>query len=271
MLKGELDVLSNELPEDKVTELKKSGKVNVVISPGLNFNYVLLNLRDKTLKDPRVRQALFASLNREEIIQHKLDSLAYPASSILAPSNPFSAPKLLMPLLTKERAKILAKELKLTGTRLSLKVSPQALTNGRLVAQQMEELGTKVDVQSFEWGKFYDDVKSGRFQMALMRWVAIVDPDIYRMSLSTAEFVPGRNRGFYSNKAFDQIVEQGRWEMDFDKRRSLYLKAQQIIIDDMPIIPLWYNANINVLSHRVRNFEPMIAGSFHSLLKVTKE
>jgi peptide/nickel transport system substrate-binding protein len=270
MLKGELDVLANELPEDKVMELKKSGHVEVSVSPGLNMNYVLLNLRDENLKNKSLRHALFSALNREEIIKFKLDDFAQPALSLLATVNPFSSPTLKAPKLSLASARAVIKELKLEGKKFTLKTSDQAVSNGKLIAKQMESLGIKVEVQSYEWGTYYSDIKQGHYQMALMRWVGSVDPDLYRDTLATSEFVPGRNRGYYSNKMVDTLVEEGRQAIDFKKRQTLYAKAQQIVLDDMPILPLWYNSNISLLNPKVRNFHPNVTGSFHPYLAVTK-
>src|SRR5205085_2218994 len=99
MIKGDIDIISNELPEDKVIDLKKSGKVNVFITPGLNFNYILLNLKSEVLKNPHFRNALFSSLDRDQIIKYKLEGLATVASALIAPSNPFFSPHLQLPRL----------------------------------------------------------------------------------------------------------------------------------------------------------------------------
>lgn len=271
ILKGDLDILSNELPEDKIIELKKSDKVAVVISPGLNMNYLLLNLKTEALKNLKFRQALFSSLDRDQIVNFKLEGLATVASSILAPSNPFAFEGKALPPLPLDKAKALVKELGLAGNEFSLKTSEQAVANGQVLASQMEQLGIKIKLQSFEWATYYGDVKSGNYQMALMRWVGIVDPDVYRDTLASTQFPPGRNRGYYSNKEFDGLVEAARKQNDFSSRRNLYLKAQQIIINELPILPLWYNSNISVVSKRVKNFTPIITGSFYPFLGVTKE
>jgi ABC-type transport system substrate-binding protein len=90
MLKGDIDILLNELPEEKAVALEKSGKADVLVTPGLNFNYILLNLHNDKLIDRDVRQALFSALDRKAIIEYKLENLAFEAASILAPANPFA-------------------------------------------------------------------------------------------------------------------------------------------------------------------------------------
>ena len=271
MLKGDLDILSNELPEEKVVDLAKTASIAVSVTPGLNFNYVLLNLKDSRLKQLAFRKALFAALNREEVIKYILENMGSIAGSILAPQNPFSASDLKFQKVTISAAKKQVTDLGLNESELQLKVSNQATANGVIISQQLESLGIKIVQNILEWGTFYSDVKAGRYQLALMRWVGIVDPDVYRDTLATSEFAPlGKNRGFYSNAQFDSLVEEARSEINFEARLKLYVKAQQIVASELPILPLWYNANISVLNKRVSGFKPIITGSFYPLLNVTK-
>jgi peptide/nickel transport system substrate-binding protein len=123
-----------------------------------------------------------------------------------------------------------------------------------------------------KWATYFSDIKAGRFQIAVMRWVGLFEPDMYRDSLSSSQFAPrGHNRGFYSNKTFDELVERARSEMNPQKRMELYTKAQKMIAHDLPILPLWYNANISILSPRIKNFKPATTGSFVPLAQAFKE
>lgn len=275
IIKGELDVLINELQEEKIAEARKSKTVNVLVTPGLNFNYVLLNLRDPVFKSEKVRRALLSALDRESIVKYKLEGLAEVATSLLAPVNPFSAFHLQddLKLFTLDAAKKIVMEAGLAQKDIVLKTSEQALDNGRILTEQWNStLGLRIRHQSYEWATFFGDIKASRFQMALMRWVGLYDPDIYRDTLSTTQFAPlGHNRGFYSDAHFDSLVEAGREEMDFNKRKTLYTKAQQMIVNDLPVLPLWYNSNISVLSSRLKNFKPIVTGSFLPLVTTEKE
>ena len=51
-------------------------------------------------------------------------------------------------------------------------------------AKTLAKVGIKVDIQSFDWGTFYGDIKSGRFQMYSLSWVGIKTPDIFRYNFS---------------------------------------------------------------------------------------
>ena len=132
-------------------------------------------------------------------------------------------------------------------------------------------MGLNIHLQSYEWGTYYEDIRTGKFEMAIMKWVGINDPDIYRVSLHSDMVPPGRNRGYYSNKEFDRLVTQGLLESDFNKRKILYDKAQAIAFKDLPTIPLWYEKQVAIVHKRVKNYSLPVTGNFSSLTRAFKE
>ena len=131
-------------------------------------------------------------------------------------------------------------------------------------------MGIKASLKSFEWGTFYDDVKSGRFQMAAMRWVGATDPDIYRIALHSNQHPPGRNRGYYTNKVLDRLLEEGVRIESFSERVSHYKKVQEIVMKDLPILPLWYNTDVSIVRSRIKGYTQPLNGDFTPLLSVYK-
>lgn len=272
-LKGEVDIAQTELPLDKIQEFEKQGdKFKVVRFPGLSVSYILLNLNDPAFQNRSVRLALAQALNREEIIQYKLNGMAVPATSILTPNNPDFNASLKFPEHNLEAARKAIEAAGLKGKTIILKSSnnPQAIDNAKVLANQLSQAGLKVDLQSYEWGTFFDDVRKGNFQMATMKWVASLDPDIYRLAFHSSEKPPGRNRGSYINKALDPLLEQAYKIEDNQKRREIYQKIQQIVLDDMPVIPLWYEQQVSVLKTNIEGYKPSQMGDYLPLLDVTK-
>ena len=145
------------------------------------------------------------------------------------------------------------------------------MENGKVIAQQLNKAGLKVKMESFEWGTFYSDVKNSNFQLATMRWVGVLDPDIYRLAFHSAETPPkGRNRGGYKNTELDTLLEEGLYVSDFNKRKGLYSKVQQTILKELPIIPLWYDEQVAVVHKRVKNYKVALNGDFTPLIGVYK-
>lgn len=274
LVKGELDLLQQELPPTKVTELEKKDEFQIFKYPGLSMTYLLINLKDETFKKKEARQALSESLNRDEIIRFKLEGLAQSATSILSPINPYHDGSLKAPIFNLEAAKKKVSDLGLAGKEVVLKTSnsTQAVENGRVLANQIEATGLKVKLQSFEWATFYKDMDQGNFQLATMRWVGTTDPDIYKTAFHSEQVPPkGRNRGSYLNPQLDRLVDLGRGIENVGRRIDHYKRVQRIVYEDLPIIPLWYDFEVAVANKRVKNYVPSKNGDYTSLTKVEKQ
>jgi len=266
MLKGELDLAQAEFPAMKIAQLEKSDRLNVFKYPGLSMTYMLINLKDPFLAKLPNRQALASAIDRDSIIKYKLDGLASEATSLLTPNNPFFDSS-LAGLKHEVRAHDPSPELVLKTSS-----APAAVENGKIIAADLKKAGFNVRVQSYEWGTFYGDVQNGRFQLATMRWVGTVDPDLYRKALSSKEFPPaGRNRGGYSNADVDHWTEEGVKTLDFPSRKAIYEKIQKKVLEELPFIPLWYDTEVAVVNKRIKNYLPPPDGSFWILTKVEKQ
>ncbi|MCB0362397.1 MAG: ABC transporter substrate-binding protein, partial [Bdellovibrionales bacterium] len=274
MLRGDLDIVQNDMPLNKVKIFQeKPNEYQVFRFPGLSMTYLLFNLEDPLLKQKSLRTAIAHGINREEIIKYKLEGFAHPASSILTPENPYFNQKLSNPPLDVEKAREITSTIGIQQKPLIIKTAnnPSTIDHARVLAYQINNIGLKAELQSYEWGTFYGDIRKGKFQMAIMRWIGALDPDIYRIAFHSSEIPPGRNRGRYLNPKLDQLLEQGLKEADKEARVRLYQKVQQIVSHDLPIIPLWYDEQVAIVNKRVRNYEPSMNGDFSPLIYLTKQ
>ena len=273
-MKGSIDIAQAEIPLSKVAAFEKSPeKFEIFKYPGLSMSYILVNLRDPLLKNLELRQALAHGLQRQEIIKYKLEGLAQEATAIITPNNPFHNSTLMNLPFDLEKGKALIEKNQASGKTLILKTSNSqaAVENGKVLANQLSKLGLTVELQSYEWGTFYDDVRKGNFQLATMRWVGALDPDIYRIALHSSEIPPGRNRGQYVNPILDKLLEQGLRIRVESKRIDHYKKVQEIVLEDLPIIPLWYDGQVAIVNKRVQHYTPSLNGDFSPFVYVTKQ
>lgn len=274
MLKGEIDIIQQELTPDKAPYFQKEPKrFQVHFYPGLSMSYILINLRDPVLQKLEVRQALARTLQRDELIKFKFYDQAQEATSILTPNNSYFNSQLSNLPYDLPWAQSTVKSLGLENHTLTLKTSnsPQAIENGKALAYQMKRSGLAVQIQSYEWGTFYSDVKRGGFQLATMRWVGTVDPDIYRLAFHSTERPPGRNRGSYQNPKLDRLLDEGTRAENVAIRKKIFLEVQKIVQDDLAIIPLWYDRQIAVARTVVKDYQPDQTGEYYSLLKAYKD
>jgi len=274
--KQSADIAINSLVADTVVTLERDPDLTVLQSPGSNYAYIALNLRDPILKDVRVRRAIAYAINVEPIIHYLLRDEARPAYSILPPQHWAYDGEVARYAHDPERARKLLDEAgypERNGVRFHITMKTSTEESTRLLAavfqQQLREVGIALDIRSFESATFLADVTKGAYQMHSLRWIGgNQDPDMFENVFATTSFAPKRaNRTFYSNPRVDALISQGRSTLDPQKRKAVYAEIQRIVAADLPYINLWYLDNVLVHTNRVHNIELGPAGNYDFLRK----
>jgi peptide/nickel transport system substrate-binding protein len=272
--KQSADIAINSLVADTVVTLQRDPDLTVMQSPGSNYAYIALNLRDPILKDVRVRRAIAYAINIEPIIHYLLRDEARPAYSILPPQHWAYDGEVARYSHDPERARKLLDEAgypETNGVRFHITMKTSTEESTRLLAavfqQQLREVGIALEIRSFESATFLADVSKGAYQIHSLRWIGgNQDPDMFENVFATSSFAPKRaNRTFYSNRRVDALIREGRSTLDPQKRKAVYAEIQQTLAEDVPYINLWYLDNVLVHTNRVRNIELGPAGNYDFL------
>jgi len=272
--KGSADVAVNAMTPDVVLTLEHETKLGVLRAPGTVLQYMGFNLRDPILKDVRVRQALAYAMDRRPILQYLWRGFAQPADSILPvqswaytneveryPYDPARARQILDDAGYKP----------VDGIRFHLVIKTSTEESTRLIVavlqQQLRGVGIALDIRTFEFATFYSDVIKGAFQLYSLRWIGgNEDPDIFEYAFDSAKFPPqGANRGYFSDPRVDDLIAQGRKELDQTKRKAIYLQIQRILAEQLPSLNLWYLDNVLVHNPRVTNLTLNPSGNYDFL------
>ncbi|OGP08337.1 MAG: hypothetical protein A2048_04785 [Deltaproteobacteria bacterium GWA2_45_12] len=280
LLKGRIDLVQNSLPTLLIPTLKD---LPLSQDMGVNFAYLGLNLKDPILKNPLVRQAINDAIDRESLIRYKINGMAKGATSLLSPQNPYHLNSLTPIPYNPQKAMELLDQAGFRdpdgdGPQMRFKLvyktssKKDRIDMALLVASFLRKVGIDVDVRSYEWGTFFRDIRTGHFQMYSLTWVGVTDPDIYYYAFGSSQIPPiGANRGYYENKFLDDLLVKGRLHFDFQTRQSIYNQVQQIIFDDLPIIPLWYENNWVVTQKNVKGYSLRPDAGFQNLTHIVKE
>jgi peptide/nickel transport system substrate-binding protein len=143
------------------------------------------------------------------------------------------------------------------------------------MAAQLGAVGIAVDVRTFEFGTFFNDVKQGNFQLASMQTAAITEPDFlytyfHSSRIPSPADMNAGNRWRYKSTELDQLTERGRREMDTDERQRVHGEAQAILARDLPIIPLWHEDVIAVVNSTVEGYYVLPSARFPGLATARK-
>lgn len=269
--KGSADIAVNAMTPDVVLTLEHETRLGVLRAPGTVLQYMGFNLRDPILKDVRVRQALAYAMDRRPILQYLWRGFAQPADSILpVQSWAYTNDVETYPYDPARARQILddAGYRPVDGIRFHLVMKTSTEESTRLVVavlqQQLRAVGIALDIRTFEFATFYSDVTKGAFQLYSLRWIGgNEDPDIFEYAFDTANFPPqGANRGYFSDPRVDNLIAQGRKELDQGKRKTIYVQIQRILAEQLPSLNLWYLDNVLVHNPRVTNLTLNPSGNY---------
>jgi len=256
--KGTVDLVVNDLSPDIVAQLARDPGMRLTESPGTDFAYVGINMRDPALRDRRVRYALGYAIDRQAIVDHLRRGLARPAVGILPPASWAFEPKVFEFSHDLDRARALLDEAGYPDPdgpgpaprlKLTLKVSTNEFIRlqAAVIQEDLKQIGIDLDVRSYEFATLYADVLKGNFQLFTLQYVGVSDPDMLRRAFHSKQMPPvGFNRGYYDNAEVDRLIDAATAAPDDATRRRLYSEAQQRIAEDAPYISLWYKTNVAV-------------------------
>jgi peptide/nickel transport system substrate-binding protein len=273
--KGSADAASNALSPDMIWSMRKDTTLAVAEAPGTVVQYLTFNLRDRYLRDARVRQAIAYAMNRPLIIATVLRGMARPADSLLPSSHWAYTGDVAHYGFNPEQARRLLDDAEYKpgrdGIRFHLEMKTSTDGGARLLAmamqQQLRAAGIALDVRSFEFATFYSDISHGSFGIYGLRWIGgNEDPDIFRYAFASSSVPPhGANRGDYSNAELDMLLQEAATESNQATRRIAYVRAQQILAKELPSLPLWFLDSVVIYNRRLSGVEASPSGNFYFL------
>jgi peptide/nickel transport system substrate-binding protein len=249
------DIVVNDMPPDLLFQLAKDPALRLTTSPGTDYMYLAVNVRDPQLAEVRVRQAISYAIDRASLVKYLRRDLAAPASGVLPPHAWAYEPDVMTFPYDPARARRLLDEAGYpdpdgdgprSRLRLTLKVSTieEYRLQAAIIQQNLRDVGIDLDVRSYEFATLFADVGAGTFQLASMQWVGVTDPDMLRRVFHSTQVPPiGFNRGHYANPEVDRLIDAATIATDEDERRRLYAAAQRLTAADVPYVSLWYKTN----------------------------
>jgi peptide/nickel transport system substrate-binding protein len=276
LLRGEIDLLQNDLPAELLGYLDGREDVTLLHLPGSNFSYLGFNLQDPQTGRRAVRQAIAHAIDRQAIIDHLLGGAARPAAALLPPEHWAGNPALAAPAYDPERARDL---LAAAGydrqhpLHLQYKTStdPLRIRIATVIQQQLGAVGIDMALASYDWGTFYGDIKAGRFQLYSLAWVGIKTPDIFRYAFHSAALPPqGANRGRLKDRRTDALIEAARAATTLAGQAEAYRQVQARLLELLPYVPLWYEDHVAALRASITGYRLAADGNYDGLRDVTR-
>jgi len=272
LLRGEVDLLQNDLPPELLDYLARQPGIDVRRASGGNFAYLGFNLTDPDTGQWRVRRAVALAIDRQAIIRHLFRDAARPAAALLPPEHWAGAAGLQETRRDLAQARALLREAGYHAQhplRLDYKTSsdPFRLRIATVLQQQLAEAGIEVEIHSYDWGTFYADIKAGRFQMYSLAWVGVKSPDIFRYAFHSASLPPeGANRGRLADPQVDALLERAMRASAQAEQAQLYRQLQALLQERLPYVPLWFEDQFFAARQDIQGYALDAHGAYDALL-----
>lgn len=238
---------------------------------GNSYTYLGFNLKHKPFDDIRVRKAINYAIDKQEIIDGVYLGLGINIASPYKPSTRWSNPDLQPYSYDPNKAKALLKEagfidsdgdgiLERNGKPFSFEIitnqNKEREKSAVLIQRRLKDIGIDVQIRAIEWASFISRfIKTGDFDAVVLGWSLGLDPDQFSIWHSSQN-QPGQfNFIGYNNPQIDQLLEQGRLEMDIDKRTKIYHEFAKVLLEDSPIIYLSAGYGLSAIHKRVKGID----------------
>lgn len=244
MMAGGLDVMV-EVPPDNLATFKQDANFAVAEQAGPHVWFTILNAKSGPFADKKVRQAANYAVNKQGLVDNVLQGSATVAAGPIPPAFNWVENKTEPYPYDPEMAKALLAEAGASNPEIRFYVTEggsgmlDPITMGAAIQADLQAVGFKVKIETYEWNTFLGRVNpglGGKADMAEMAWMTN-DPDTVPYLTLRSDALPdkgGFNSGYYSNPKVDELLEKARSSTDQTERGKLYGEVQSIVHDDAP-------------------------------------
>lgn len=254
--------------------LKENDKRYYVKSAeGMNLAYLAFNFQNAVIQDEQVRRAIAQAINRQRIIKAIYHNTATVANNIIPNiswASSVNTPDFAYDFNPSEAKKVLQdKQLHLNMWVLNEEqvYNPAPLKTAELIKEDLNNVGVNVTIRSVTRTFLIDQLnkKSENYDMILTGWLAgNLDPDSFmRPILSCNSASEMTNLSNWCDEDFDQLMDKALDSPNLWERAHVYNQAQELILSELPIVPLANMKRVLVVNSRVRHIEMNPFGSLN--------
>lgn len=226
--------------------------------PGYSNYFYIFNTTRAPFDDVRVRKALSYAIDRESLVKRVTKGGEVPAYHFVPPDPEGHKPNSYFTYDVEKAKALLAEAGYPNGEGFpEFDILYNTHDNHRKIAlaiQQMwhSSLNIQANLTNQEWKVYLNTQQNKDYNVSRKAWIAdYLDPsNFYDLLLSYG----GNNDTGWKNERYDQLVEEAQHELDTQKRFALYEEANKILADEMPIAPLYFMSDINLIRPNVKNW-----------------
>lgn len=268
---GNFDVV-NSVPTNEIEPGQEAGLVHV--SPKLGTYYFGINVgkQDDMAEDVKtalsnklVRQAINLAIDRQEIIDNvgkaeQVAAYSFVPEGIYNPDGTEFADKEYYDPSDMDgnikKAKELLKEAGYENGEGLPTIELMYNSEGahkdicQIIQENLAKIGINIELANQEWAVFLNTRQQGDYQIARHGWIGdYIDPMTFLDLWVTGG---GNNDCGFSNARYDELIAAAKVETDSAKRLEMLREAEDILMDEMPILPIYYYTTVTAANENVK-------------------
>ena len=248
---------SGNLPVAKLDTYQREKSSLLHIDPYLGSYYYMLNTTKPPLDDVRVRRALSMSIDRASLVKNVTRGGQPPAFNYTPPGTSDYVCRTLIPYDPAGARKLLAEAGHPGGAGLppmDLLINTSELHRELAEAVQAmwkKELGVDVRLNNQEWKVYLASRAMMDYTICRAGWIGSLDPSFF-----LENFLSGgaNNLTGFASPEYDRLVQQAQVTLDPAARNECFQKAEAILLEQSPIVPIYFYTNIYLLKPSVRGW-----------------
>ena len=256
--------MTGEVPLDKIPVYQAENPELIHVDPYFGTYFYRINTTRKPFDDPRARHAFSMALDREELARNVLKGGEQPAFHFVPPGAPGYTSDAALEFNPEKARALLAEAGYPDGAGVPVvEILYNTSESHKRIAEAVQQMWKKhlnVDVQLLnqDWKVYQDSQKNLNYDLARAGWIGdVVDPMNFLELWLTGG---GNNHTGYADPAFDTLIRQAYAETDEAKRLTLLKQAEDIVLRDLPVIPVYFYTRKYLQSPEVNGYVPNVLG-----------
>ncbi len=257
----------DNVPLAAIQSMKDSGDLHISDRAGLY--YYTVNHEDELFANANIRKAFALSVNRQGIVDNVTKSEEKPAMALVPPSMfPENETGYFEDNDPEKAKEYLEKGLEELGLDKlpTVKLSYNTDEGHAAIAQAVQDMWKKnlevdVELNNEEWNVYLDSLGEGNYQMGRIGWISDFNDAINFLEIF--ETVGGNNYTNWENEEYQNLLKESRKELDSDKRQELLKEAEDLFMEELPIIPIYFYTNTYASKDSVKGIEALPVGAFN--------
>lgn len=260
---GEL-LLTENVPITKVPVYRRGHPELIHLDPYLGTYFYNINVKRPPFNDRRVRRAFAMAIDRESLTRNVLTGGQRPARALTVPNTAGYTCAARMEDDVETARRLLAEAGFPDGAGFPpVELLYNTSESHKLIAEAVQQMWKKnlnvaVGLANQDWKVYLASQKNGDYYVARASWIGdYVDPINFLECFTTGN---GNNRTGWSSPEYDDLLVRARRASEIEQRLDCYQQAEKILLDEAPIIPLYYYTRIYLKSPRVQGWHSNLLG-----------